>query len=410
MTSATAFDVSRAKEDFPILRQLIHGKPLAYLDSAASSQKPQVVIDAIRRFYSEDYSNIHRAVHQLSERSTRRYEEARIKVQRFIHAADPREIIFVRGTTEGINLVAQSYGRANIGAGDEIIVYALEHHSNIVPWQLLCEQTGAVLRVIPINDDGEVLPDQLDHLLNERTRMVAVAHISNALGTIVPVRSIIERAHQQGIPVLVDGAQAVPHMQLDMQALDVDFYVFSGHKLYGPAGIGILYGKRNLLEKMPPWQGGGDMIRSVTFAKTTYNDLPYKFEAGTPNIEGAVGLATAIEYLTNQGLEDIGAYEAELLAYATARLSSIDGLRIIGTAREKAAVISFVIEGVHPHDMGTILDREGIAVRTGHHCAQPVMERFGIPATTRASLAFYNTREDIDRLAAGIERVKEMFR
>jgi cysteine desulfurase/selenocysteine lyase len=380
------------------------------LDNAASAQKPQAVIDAISRFYSEDYSNIHRAVHQLSERSTRAYEEGRVKVQRFIHAAAAREIIFVRGTTEGINLVAQSYGRTHIGSGDEIIISALEHHSNIVPWQILCEQTGAVLRVIPINDSGEVQLDEFERLLNSRTRLVAIAHISNALGTIVPVRKIIALAHRRDVPVLVDGAQAAPHMKIDVQELDCDFYLFSGHKLYGPTGIGVLYGKANLLEEMPPYQGGGDMISSVTFEKTTYNSLPYKFEAGTPNIEGVVGLAAAIDYLNDLGLDSIGAYEGELLAYGTKRLAQVEGLRIIGTAREKAAVLSFVLEGVHPHDVGTVLDAEGIAVRTGHHCAQPVMERFGIPATTRASLAFYNKREEIDALVEGIEKVKEMFR
>jgi cysteine desulfurase/selenocysteine lyase len=411
MTTAMAgFDVIKAREDFPILHQKIHGKPLVYLDSAASSQKPQAVIDAISRFYAEDYSNIHRAVHQLSERSTRRYEEGRIKVQRFMNAAEAREIIFVRGATEGINLVAQSYGRARIGAGDEIIISALEHHSNIVPWQMLCEQTGAVLRVIPINDDGEIVFDAFERFLNERTRLVSIAHISNALGTVIPIRKIIDRAHQHGVPVLVDGAQAAPHMRVDVQQLDCDFYVFSGHKLYGPTGIGVLYGRKSLLEDMPPYQGGGDMISSVSFEKTTYNALPYKFEAGTPNIEGVIGLSAAIEYLNGIGLDNITTYETDLLAYATRKISRVEGLRIIGTAKEKAAVISFVLDGVHPHDIGTVLDREGIAVRTGHHCAQPVMERFGIPATTRASLAFYNTREEIDILVAGIGKVKEMFR
>jgi len=411
MTALSAgLDVNKLREDFPILRQKVHGRPLVYLDSAASSQKPLAVIDAIRRFYSEDYSNIHRAVHQLSERSTRRYEEGRIKVQQFIHAADAREIVFVRGATEGINLVAQSYGRTHLGAGDEIIISALEHHSNIVPWQLLCEQTDAILRVIPINDDGVVLLDEFERLLNGRTRFVSIAHISNALGTVLPIRSIIALAHQHHVPVLVDGAQAVPHMKVNVQELDCDFYVFSGHKLYGPTGIGVLYGRDNLLEEMPPYQGGGDMISSVTFEKTTYNALPYKFEAGTPNIEGVVGLAAAIDYVSGIGLDSIAAYEAELLEYATRQLSQVDGLRIVGTAKEKAAVLSFVLDGVHPHDVGTVLDREGIAVRTGHHCAQPVMDRFGIPATTRASIAFYNTHEDIDLLVRGIEKVKGMFR
>jgi cysteine desulfurase / selenocysteine lyase len=409
-TAVAAFDVKKVRKDFPILHQKIHGKPLVYLDNAASAQKPQAVIDAISHLYSEDYSNIHRAVHQLSERSTRLYEEGRVKIQQFIHAADAREIIFVRGATEGINLVAQSYGRAHLGPGDEIIISALEHHSNIVPWQMLCEQTGARLRVIPINDDGEVLVDQFERLLNPQTRLVAIAHVSNALGTVVPIRKIIAKAHQNGVPVLIDGAQAVPHTKIDVQELACDFYVFSGHKLYGPTGIGVLYGKARLLDDMPPYQGGGDMISSVTFEKTTYNSLPYKFEAGTPNIEGVVGLAAAIDYVSDLGMHSIAAYEGELLAYATKRLSLVAGLRIIGTAREKAAVLSFVLDGVHPHDVGTVLDSLGIAVRTGHHCAQPVMERFGIPATTRASLAFYNTREEIDALVEGIEKVKEMFR
>ena len=408
-TAATALDVASLRRDFPILNQTVHGKPLVYLDNAASSQKPRPVIDAITRLYSEDYANIHRAVHLLSERSTRLYEEGRMAVQRFLHAPDPHEIIFVRGTTEGINLVAQSYGRANIGRGDEIVISALEHHSNIVPWQILCQQTGAILRVTPINDAGELIVHEFEKLLNARTRIVAVAHVSNALGTVVPIRGIIERAHRRGIPVLVDGAQAAPHLAIDVQALDCDFYVFSGHKVYGPTGIGALYGKRDLLEKMPPYQGGGDMIRSVTFEKTTYNDLPYKFEAGTPDIAGVIGLTAALEYIERIGVDNIAAYEHELLAYGTERLSRIEGLRIIGTAKEKASVLSFVLDGVHPHDVGTVLDREGIAVRTGHHCAQPVMERFGIAATTRASLAFYNTREEIDSLAAGIEKVKEMF-
>ncbi len=412
MTTAVAgltLDVAKLRQDFPILHQEVHGKPLAYLDNAASSQKPQVVIEAISRFYRSDYANIHRAVHQLSERSTRRYEETRIKVQRFLHAESPREIIFVRGTTEGINLVAQTYGRAHLRAGDEILISALEHHSNIVPWQMLCEEKGAFLRVVPINDAGEIVLEDFERLLSRKTRLVAVSHVSNALGTINPVREIIERAHSQGVPVLIDGAQAAPHMPVDVQKLDCDFYTFSGHKLYGPTGIGVLYGKASLLEEMPPYQGGGDMISSVTFEKTTYNTLPYKFEAGTPHIAGAVGLSAAIDYVSEVGLENIAAYEAELLAYATERLSHIRGLRIIGNAKHKAAVISFVLDGVHPHDVGTVLDREGIAVRTGHHCAQPVMERYGIPATTRASFALYNTREEIDRLVRAIEKVKEMF-
>ena len=405
-TAAKSFDVAVLREDFPILHQSVHGHPLVYLDNAASAQKPRAVIDAISQFYSSDYSNIHRGVHALSERSTRRYEEARIKVQRFLNAADPHEIIFTRGTTEGINLVAQTYGRKHVGPGDEILITGLEHHSNIVPWQMLCEEKGAKLRVVPVDERGEVGALEL----TDRTKLVAIAHISNALGTVLPVREIVEQAHRRGVPVLVDGAQAVPHMKVDVRALDCDFYVFSSHKLYGPTGIGVLYGKKALLDAMPPYQGGGDMISSVTFEKTTYNTVPYKFEAGTPDIAGVVGLGAAIDYVNEIGLENMAAQEADLLEYATAALSKIEGLRIIGTARHKAAVISFVLEGVHPHDVGTILDRQGIAVRTGHHCAQPVMDRFGIPATTRASFAFYNTRDDVDALVRGIEKVKEIFR
>jgi len=404
-----AFDVEQIRRDFPILDQKVHGKPLAYLDNAATSQKPKSVIDALTSFYLWDNSNIHRGVHELSERSTRAYEEARAKVRRFLNAAHDHEVIFVRGTTEGINLVAQSYGRRHVGAGDEVIVTALEHHSNIVPWQILCEEKGATLRVIPINDRGEVLVDRLDDMLNERTRLMAIGHVSNALGTVNPMREIIAMAHRRGVPVLVDGAQAAPHMRLDMQALDADFYVFSGHKIYAPTGIGVLYGKTALLEAMPPYQGGGDMIRTVTFEKTTYNALPYKFEAGTPDIAGVIGLGAAIDYMNAVGIENIAAHEHDLLEYGTRMLQSIAGVRLVGTARHKAAVLSFVLEGVHPHDVGTVLDQEGIAVRTGHHCAQPVMERFGIPATTRASFAMYNTREEIDRLAEGIGRVKELF-
>ena len=405
----TAFDVERIRGDFPILHQHVHGKPLAYLDNAATTQKPRQVIDALVHYYSFDNANIHRGVHQLAERATRQYEEARIKVQRWINAADSREIIFVRGATEGINLVAQTYGRANVHAGDEIVISGLEHHSNIVPWQILCEEKNAHLRVIPINDRGELLIDKLRELINARTRLVAIGHISNALGTINPVREVIQLAHTANVPVLIDGAQAVPHLKVDVQALDCDFYVFSGHKMYGPTGLGILYGKKKLLEAMPPYQGGGDMIRSVTFEKTLYNDIPYKFEAGTPDIAGVIGLGAAIDYLGGIGIEKLAAYESDLLSYAEERIAGIGGLRIIGTASRKASVVSFVINGIHPHDVGTILDREGIAVRTGHHCAQPVMDRFGIPATTRASLAFYNTHEEIDRLADGIARVKELF-
>ena len=409
MPTVTSLDVSAIRKDFPILAQQVHGKPLVYLDNAATSQKPKCVIDALTHFYLMDNANIHRGVHELSERSTLAYEAARGKVQRFLNAANTREIIFVRGATEGINLVAQTYGRTHVSTGDEIVISALEHHSNIVPWQMLCEEKGAVLRVIPINDRGEVELDQFEKLLNRRTRLVAVSHVSNALGTINPVREIINTAHGWNVPVLIDGAQAVPHMKVDVRNLDCDFYVFSGHKVFGPTGIGVLYGKEKLLEGMPPWQGGGDMIRSVTFEKTTYNDLPYKFEAGTPDIAGVIGLGAAIDYLDQIGMDAVAAHEHDLLRYGTKALESISGLRLIGTAREKAGVLSFVIDGVHPHDAGTILDREGIAVRTGHHCAQPVMDRFGVSATTRASLAFYNTREDIDALVAGIHKVKEVF-
>ena len=409
MPAATSLDVTAIRKDFPILAQQVHGKPLIYLDNAATSQKPRCVIDALTHFYLMDNANIHRGVHQLSERSTQSYEAARGKVQRFLNAAKAREIIFVRGATEGINLVAQTYGRTHVSAGDEIVISTMEHHSNIVPWQMLCEEKGAVLRVIPINDRGEVEFDQFEKLLNHRTRLVAVSHVSNALGTINPVREIVKTAHSCNVPVLIDGAQAVPHMKVDVRNLDCDFYVFSGHKVFGPTGIGVLYGKEQLLEEMPPWQGGGDMIRSVTFEKTTYNELPYKFEAGTPDIAGVIGLGAAIDYLDQIGMDAVAAHEHDLLEYGTRALESISGLRLIGTAREKAGVLSFVIDGVHPHDAGTILDREGVAVRTGHHCAQPVMDRFGVSATTRASLAFYNTREDIDALVAGIQKVKEVF-
>jgi cysteine desulfurase / selenocysteine lyase len=398
-----------ARADFPILDQNIHGHPLVYLDNAASSQKPRAVIDAIARLYSHDYANIHRGVHQLSERSTKQYEDTRATVQRFVNAADAREIVFVRGTTEAINLVAQTYGRQNVRRGDEILISALEHHSNIVPWQMLCEEKGAALRIAPVGDDGGISADDFAKLLSGRTKIVSIAHISNVLGTILPVREIAKLAHDHGAVVMIDGAQAAPHTRVDVQDLDVDFYAFSSHKLYGPTGTGVLYGKAALLEAMPPYQGGGDMIRSVTFEKTTYNTLPYKFEAGTPNIEGVIGLGAAIDYVTSLGLDRIAQHERDLLEYATCELSRIPGLRIVGTAAEKAAVISFVIDGVHPHDVGTILDRQGIAVRTGHHCAQPLMERFGIPATTRASFALYNTREEVDAFVRGIAKVKEIF-
>ena len=407
--STVALDVERIRKDFPILHQEVHGRPLVYLDSAATSQKPQVVLDALADYYGRDNANVHRGVHQLSERATEAYEGARTRIQRFLNAAHSREIVFVRGTTEGINLVAHTYGRRTVGPGDEVVITALEHHSNIVPWQMLCEEKGAALRVVPIDDAGEVDVEAYERLLGERTRLVAVAHVSNALGTIVPVKRMIEAAHRRGIAVLVDGAQAAPHLRVDVQDLDCDFYTFSGHKTYGPTGIGVLYGKTDLLEAMPPFQGGGDMIKSVSFEKTVYNDLPYKFEAGTPDIAGAIGLGAALEYLEGLGLDRVAAHEHALLVHGTERLSSLPGLRLVGTAREKASILSFLVDGVHAHDVGSILDREGIAVRTGHHCAMPVMTRFGIAATTRASLGAYNTREDIDALVEGLAKVREIF-
>ncbi len=405
----SAFDVEKIREDFPVLKQTIHGKPLVYLDNAATAQKPRAVIDAIVKFYEVDCANIHRGVHELSQRSTKSYEQTRAKLKRFLNARATEEIIFVRGTTEGVNLVTYTWGRRNVKAGDEIVIAGLEHHSNIVPWQMLCQETGATLRVIPIDDRGELIMEEYARLLNPKTRMVAVGHVSNALGTINPVAEIIRMAHDAGALALVDGAQAVPHMKVDLQALDADFYTFSGHKFYGPTGSGVLYGKQKILEAMPPYQGGGDMIRTVTFEKTTYNDLPYKFEAGTPDIAGGIGLGAAVDYVNHVGIEKIQAYEHELLVYATEKISKIPGLRIVGTAREKAAVISFVMEGIHPHDIGTVLDRQGIAVRTGHHCAQPVMDRYRIPATTRASFAFYNTPAEADALIAGLHKVQEVF-
>ncbi len=406
----TSFEVERIREDFPILKRKIRGKPLIYLDNAATSQKPQVVIDAITRYYSAANANIHRGVHYLSEQATAAYEAARAKVRAHLNAREDREIIFVRGTTEAINLVAYSYGRKNVKKGDEIIVSAMEHHSNIVPWQMLCEEKGARLRVIPMNDDGELLLDEYEKLLGPHTRIVAVNHVSNALGTVNPVRKIIEMAHAHGARVLIDGAQSVPHLPVDVQSLDSDFYVFSGHKVFGPTGIGAVYGKAALLESMPPFMGGGDMIRTVTFEKTTYNDLPYKFEAGTPYIAGGIGLGTALDYIGQLDLSAIAAYEHDLLEYATRAVSGLGGIRIIGTAREKASVLSFVMDGVHPHDIGTIVDREGVAIRTGHHCAQPVMKRFGVPATARASFAFYNTKEEVDALVRALLKVREIIK
>src|SRR5712671_4043731 len=385
-------DVEKVRRDFPILRQRVHGRTLVYLDNAATSQKPQVVIDAISRYYERDNANIHRGVHFLSEHATEEFEGARRKVQSFLNAADASEIIFVRGATEAINLVAQTYGRTNVHAGDEVLITAMEHHSNIVPWQILCEEKGARLRVAPISDSGELLLEDFEKLLGPRTKIVAVTHVSNALGTINPVERIIEMAHRRNVPVLVDGAQAVPHLKVD-----------------GPTGIGVLYGKSALLDVMPPYQGGGDMISSVTFEKTIYNKLPYKFEAGTPHVSGAIGLGAAIEYVNGLGMDNIAAHEHELLAYATDTVSAIPGIRLIGTAREKAGVLSFLLDSIHPHDIGTILDQEGIAIRTGHHCAQPVMQRFGIAATARASFALYNTREEVDALVEGIQKVREVF-
>jgi len=408
-TTAPAYDLDRARADFPILAQKVQNRPLVYLDNAASTQKPRAVMDAIAACYGKYYANVERGVHTLSQRSTAAREQARETVRRFLNAPSAEEIVFVRGTTEAINLVAASWGRRNVSAGDEILVTELEHHSNIVPWQLLCEERGAVLRVAPIDDRGEVIQEELERLLSPRTRLVAVAHVSNALGTVNPVREIAERAHRVGALVLVDGAQAAPHLALDIQALGVDFYAFSGHKVYGPSGIGVLWGRRELLAAMPPWQGGGGMIRTVTFAKTTYAPPPHRFEAGTPAIEAAIGLGAALDYLTALGLPAVAAWEAELLALATERLAAVPGLRLIGTARDKAAVLSFTMTGIHPHDVGTVLDQEGIAVRAGHHCAQPVMEHFQVPATTRASFGLYNTREEIEVLTAALHRARELF-
>ena len=405
----SSFDVEKIRQDFPILHQKVKGNPLVYFDNAASSQKPIQVIDAISNYYKEDNANIHRGVHTLSQRATEKYEEAREKIQKFFNAKHSREIIFVRGATEAINLVAQTFGRKNIKAGDEILISYLEHHSNIVPWQMLCEEKGALLKVIPMNEKGELILPEFEKLLNEKTKLLAITHVSNALGTVNPVRWMIQKAHAVGVPVLVDGAQAVPHMQIDFQELDCDFYAFSGHKVFGPTGIGILYGKEKYLEDMPPWQGGGDMIRTVSFEKSTYNELPFKFEAGTPDISGAIALGAAFDYLNKIDFEAALKHEHEVLEYATARLSQIPGVKFIGTAREKLGVISFELEMVHPHDIGTILDESGVAIRTGHHCAMPIMKFFKVPATARASFAFYNTKQEVEVMVRALECVKQLF-
>jgi cysteine desulfurase/selenocysteine lyase len=405
----TVWDVERVRKDFPALHQQVHGHPLVYLDNAATSQKPQVVIDVLVAYYTQDNANVHRGVHLLSERATEAYERARGGIQRHLNAASPREIVFVRQATEAINLVMSSFGRTFVGAGDEIVISAIEHHANIVPWQMLCEEKGAVLKVVPVDDRGDLIMDEYAGLLGPRTRLVAITQVSNALGTVTPIKEIIDLAHRHDIPVLVDGAQAVPHQQVDVRQLDCDFYVFSGHKTFGPTGIGVLYGKEKWLERMPPYQGGGDMIKAVTFEKTIYNELPYKFEAGTPHIAGAIGLATALEYIAGLGLDRIGAWEQELLTYGTELLAAVPGVRLIGTARRKAAVLSFVLEGVHAHDLGTILDHQGVAVRAGHHCAMPVMQRFGVAATARASMAFYNTPAELETLASAVQQAREIL-
>ncbi|MEW6652351.1 MAG: cysteine desulfurase [Bacteroidota bacterium] len=404
------FDVTEVRKDFPILTRLVNGKPLVYLDNAATSQKPQAVIDALTQYYTYDNANIHRGLYFLSELATEQYESARLKVKELINAMSVSEIVFVRGATEAINLVASSLCRAkHFSEGDEVIVSHMEHHANIVPWQLMSDRKKILLKVIPINDDGELDLDTFEKMINEKTKIVSVVHISNALGTINPVKKIIEIAHAKNIPVLLDGAQAVPHLHVDVQELDADFYAFSGHKVFGPTGIGVLYGKTKFLEMMPPYQGGGDMIRTVTFEKTTFDDIPRKFEAGTPNIAGGIALGAAIDYLVQFDRNELAGYENELLIYGTEMLSQIEGLKIIGTAKEKASVISFVIDGIHPYDIGTIIDTDGIAIRTGHHCTQPIMQRFNLPATARASFAFYNTKEEIDKLILGIHKVKKMF-
>ena len=403
------FDVEAIRKDFPILQQQMRGHPLVYLDNAATTQKPQLVLDTLARYYAAGNANIHRGVYELSEEATAAYDGARSKVTQLLNAASSREIVFTRNSTESINLVAQTFGRQHLTAGDEVLITHMEHHSNIVPWQLLCDQCNATLRVAPIDETGTLQLDEFERLLGPRTRLASVVHLSNSLGTINPVQAIVEIAHRHGVPVLIDGSQAVYHMPVDVQALGCDFYAFTGHKLYGPTGIGVLYGREDLLEKMPPYQGGGDMIESVTFEKTTYAELPNKFEAGTPHIAGAVGLGAAVDYLHKVGFDGIGSHEAGLLAYGTEALADVDGLRLIGTAAEKASILSFVMEGAHPHDIGTIVDRDGVAIRTGHHCTQPVMDRFDIPATARASIAMYNTRDELDALARALKRVREMF-
>ncbi len=405
----TPLDIQKIRADFPVLDQLVNGRPLVYFDNAATTQKPRAVLDALVHYYEHDNANIHRGIHALAERATANFEATRRAVQSFMNAGESEEIIFTYGTTDGINLIARTYGQTYLGPGDEIIISTLEHHSNIVPWQMLCEARGCVLKVIPINDDGELLMDEYEKLLTERTKLVSVVHVSNALGTINPIKTIIDKAHGVGAVVLIDGAQATSHIDIDVQALDCDFYVFSAHKLFGPTGMGVLYGKRALLEAMPPFRGGGEMIKEVTFEKTTYNDIPYKFEAGTPNIADVIATRNAVEYVDSLGKENIAAYEHELLAYATDALQSIDGLRIVGQAKEKISVISFVLDGIHHEDTGVILDQQGIAVRTGHHCTQPLMRRLGIAGTTRASFSVYNTTEEIDRLVKGLHRVKTMM-
>lgn len=403
------FDIQYIRKQFPVLAQTVRGKPLVYLDNAATTQKPQVVLDTLFRYYTAENANIHRGVYELSQNATRAYEGARSKIAAFLNAPEPAEIIFTRNATEGINLVAQTFGRSKVGAGDEVVISEMEHHSNIVPWQLLCEEKGARLRVVPITDDGELMLEELSLLLGPRTKLVSIVHMSNSLGTVNPVRQVVELAHKFDVPVLIDGSQAAYHMSVDVRALDCDFYVMTGHKLYGPTGIGVLYGRRSLLDAMPPYQGGGDMISSVTFERTTYNELPHKFEAGTPHIAGAIGLGAAVDFIADVGFGAIAAHERELLEYATTALSGVPGLRLIGTAREKASILSFVLEGVHPHDVGTVVDTEGVAIRTGHHCTQPVMDRFGVPATARASLAMYNTTDEVDHLVMALAKVREVF-